>query len=95
MPWKETCPMNQRMKFITDHLKNEWSVVALCRYYGISRMTAYKRLARYQQAGIIRWLFQEPLEFLEDVREDRLKRCDPVLYAQHLKYMRLLFAYTS
>ncbi len=47
------------------------------------------------KAGIIRWLFREPLEFLEDVREDRMKRCDPVLYAQYLKYMRFMFSYTS
>ncbi len=47
------------------------------------------------KAGIIRWLFREPLEFLEDIREDRMKRCDPVLYEQHLKYMRFLFSYTS
>jgi len=45
--------MNERMKFIADHLKDEWSVAALCRYYGISRKTAYKWLARYQEEGPI------------------------------------------
>lgn len=95
MPWIETCPMNERMKFIADHLKDEWSVVMLYRYYGINRKTAYKWLAHYQQAGIIRWLFREPLEFLEDIREDHMKRCDPVLYEKHLKYVRFLFSYTS
>ncbi len=53
MPWKETCPMNERMKFIVDYLKEEWSLAALCQYYGISRKTGYKWLTRYQEEGQI------------------------------------------
>ena len=26
MPWKETCPMEERMKFIADYLQDEWSL---------------------------------------------------------------------
>ena len=51
MPWKETCPMDERMKFIADYLQDEWSLSALCRHYGISRKTGYKWLARYQAEG--------------------------------------------
>ncbi len=51
MPWKETCPMDERMKFIADYLKNEWNLSDLCQYYGISRKTGYKWLARYQAEG--------------------------------------------
>lgn len=52
MPWKETCPMNERMKFIADYLKDEWNIASLCRYYGISRKTGYKWLARFQDEGL-------------------------------------------
>ena len=51
MPWKETCPMNERLKFIADYLKDEWSLSDLCQYYGISRKSGYKWLARYQAEG--------------------------------------------
>ncbi len=51
MPWKETCPMDERMKFIADYLKYEWNLSDLCRYYGISRKSGYKWLARYMAEG--------------------------------------------
>jgi len=51
MPWKETCPMDERLKFIADCLKDEWSLSDLCQYYGISRKSGYKWLARYQAEG--------------------------------------------
>jgi putative transposase len=51
MPWKETCPMDERMKFIADYLQDEWSLSVLCRHYGISRKTGYKWLARYRTDG--------------------------------------------
>ncbi len=51
MPWKETCPMDERLKFIADCLKDEWSLSDLCQYYGISRKSGYKWLARYLAEG--------------------------------------------
>lgn len=51
MPWKETCPMDERMKFISDYLKDGWSVTHLCSVYGISRKTGHKWIARYEDAG--------------------------------------------
>ena len=51
MPWKETCPMDERMKFIADALKKHWSVAHLCRAYGMSRKTGYKWIARYEAEG--------------------------------------------
>lgn len=47
MPWKETCPMDERMKFIGLYLQHEWSMAALCREFGISRKTGYKLVRRY------------------------------------------------
>lgn len=51
MPWKETCPMDERRRFISDWMKEEWSVTELSRNHGISRKTAYKWLERFQANG--------------------------------------------
>lgn len=51
MPWKETCPMEEKRKYIADWLKREWNVSDLCRQYGISRKTGYKWIERYQAHG--------------------------------------------
>jgi putative transposase len=48
MPWKETCTMDERMKFIVDSLRGEAPMMALCEAYGISRKTGYKWLERYR-----------------------------------------------
>ena len=53
MPWRETCPMEQREKFIRDWLDEEWSMTALCESYGISRKTGYKWLMRFRQRGAV------------------------------------------
>lgn len=51
MPWKETCTMNERMKFVGLYLTHEWSMAALCREFGISRKTGYKVVRRYLEDG--------------------------------------------
>ena len=52
MPWKETCPMDERMKFVATYLLHEWSMSALCREFGVSRKTGYKLVGRYLEAGV-------------------------------------------
>lgn len=52
MPWRTTCPMDERMKFIGEWLRHDESIALLCRRYGISRKTGYKLVARYQLAGV-------------------------------------------
>jgi putative transposase len=47
MPWKETCCMDERMKFVAAWLEGEESRAALCRRFGISRKTGYKWWERY------------------------------------------------
>ena len=47
MPWKATCPMEERMRFVVYYLEHEWPVAALCREFGISRKTGYKWISRY------------------------------------------------
>ncbi len=52
MPWKETCVMDQRIQFISDWLKGEYTKRALCRHYGISRPTGDKWIERYEAEGL-------------------------------------------
>lgn len=53
MPWKETCPLEQRKRFIEDWLAGgRENVAALCRLYEISRKTGYKWLERFRQGGM-------------------------------------------
>jgi len=52
MPWKETCVMDERMKFIGRLLSGE-KMAPLCREYNISRVTGYKIWSRYQEFGSV------------------------------------------
>ena len=51
MPWRETCAMDERIRFVAQWSKEETSFAALCRAFGISRKTGYKWIARYEQFG--------------------------------------------
>ena len=48
MPWKETCPMDQRVAFIADWLRDEWTMTRARRAVQISRKTGYKWVDRYE-----------------------------------------------
>jgi putative transposase len=52
MPWKETAPMNERVKFIAAWLEEEESFAELCERFGISRKQGYKWCARYEAGGV-------------------------------------------
>lgn len=52
MPWRETCSMEQRRKFIADWRERGWTISELCEAYGISRKTGYKWLARFMAKGL-------------------------------------------
>ena len=51
MPWKETCPMDERKKFAKAWCHNEESFAQLCARFGISRKTGYKWVRRFEQEG--------------------------------------------
>jgi putative transposase len=51
MPWRETAPMAERMRFVTDWERDLYSMVELCDRYGVSRKTGYKWLTRYEADG--------------------------------------------
>lgn len=50
MPWRETCVMDERTKFIGRLLSGE-KMAPLCREFGISRVTGHKIWNRYEQEG--------------------------------------------
>lgn len=52
MPWKETCAMDQKLKFVAASRSKEYSHAQLCRRFGISRKTGYKWLERYAAEGV-------------------------------------------
>jgi transposase InsO family protein len=51
MPWKETCAMDERKKFIEACNESSETFSALCRQFGISRTKGYKWVKRYEQMG--------------------------------------------
>src|SRR5215468_7968990 len=52
MPWKETAPMDEKVRFIAELTKTNVTMAELCRQYGVSRKTGYKWLGRYKAVGI-------------------------------------------
>ena len=52
MPWTETAPMNERMRFVVDWEEGLYSMRELCQRYKLSRKTGYKWLARYAADGL-------------------------------------------
>ncbi len=53
MPWIETEPMNEKIKFISAYLNNKNETFQeLCARFNISCKTGYKYIKRYQKEGI-------------------------------------------
>lgn len=51
MPWKETCAMNEKERFIRAWLEPGRKVNRLCKRFGISTKTGYKWINRFQEEG--------------------------------------------
>src|SRR5712691_3318990 len=51
MPWTETEPMKERVRFVADAERGLYSMSELCERYGVSRRTGYKWLERYEADG--------------------------------------------
>lgn len=51
MPFKETNKIEQRVLFVTEAERGSESLSSLCSRYGISRVTGYKWLERYEEEG--------------------------------------------
>lgn len=52
MPWRHIEPMQQREEFVEAYESGLFSLSELCIEYAVSRKTAYKWLARYEQEGV-------------------------------------------
>jgi transposase InsO family protein len=52
MPWKDTSTMEQKVEFICEWLSGSYTISELCRFYGISRPSAYLLIGRYEKLGI-------------------------------------------
>jgi transposase len=52
MPWQDTSPMNERVKFIAAMLEANESFTELCERFGISRKQGYKWKKRYESGGV-------------------------------------------
>ena len=52
MPWRDVKPMDEKILFIADHLREPGSFSQLCERYGISRKTGYKWVERYPADGL-------------------------------------------
>src|SRR5712691_894852 len=51
MPWSQTSPMDQKVRFIADYQRDLFTIAELCDRYGISRKTGYKWIERYEAEG--------------------------------------------
>lgn len=51
MPWKETTIMEQKIEFICEWRTGKYTITELCKQFEISRPTAYKIIARFDESG--------------------------------------------
>jgi putative transposase len=51
MPWSQTDPMTERLRFVTLYHEGLYSMAELCQRFSISRPTGYKWLARFSRDG--------------------------------------------
>lgn len=52
MGWKETCAVDERMRFVLAVEGQEETFAAVCRRFGVSRKSGYKWFERYRQTGV-------------------------------------------
>lgn len=51
MPFKETCVMDETVRFVSTYLEGERTMSELCRSFGISREWGYELVRRYRSEG--------------------------------------------
>lgn len=52
MPWKESGPVDERIRLIQAHRSGLYSMTELCAAFGVSRRVGYKWLERYEANGL-------------------------------------------
>lgn len=83
MPWKTDCAKEQRWKFVQQLLRVGKGLAELCRQWKISRKTAYKWVARFEQRG--RWGLGDAPRVAKDVHN----RPSPVWLARIRRWRRV------
>ena len=51
MPWAQTDPMNERLRFVTALRRNKSTFRSVCAAFGIAPKTGYKWLPQFEAAG--------------------------------------------
>ncbi len=51
MPWQQVTPMSEKQEFISLAVREDANISRLCRYFRVSRKTAYKWLERFHLEG--------------------------------------------
>jgi transposase InsO family protein len=77
MGWKETCTVEERMRFMVAAEKGEESFAAICRRFGVSRRIGYKWLARFEEEGAAGLLNRSraPLHHPQMIAPNIAERC--------------------
>ncbi|MDI4239522.1 MULTISPECIES: integrase core domain-containing protein [unclassified Bradyrhizobium] len=77
MGWKETCTVEERMRFVVAVEKREESFAATCRRFGVSRRIGYKWLARFEEEGTVGLLDRSraPQHHPHAIAPDIAERC--------------------
>lgn len=52
MPWRQSSPVTERLRFVQDAARGEVPFAELCRRYGISRKTGYQWWGRFAEEGV-------------------------------------------
>lgn len=52
MPWHQTYPVNERVKFVAAAQAGRKTTTELCKQFGVSRKTGYTILERYESHDI-------------------------------------------
>jgi transposase InsO family protein len=77
MGWKETCAVDERMRFVIAVEKREDSFAAICRQFRVSRRVGYKWIARFEEDGA-EGLFDRsraPLHHSQAISDEIAGRC--------------------
>jgi putative transposase len=77
MGWRETCAVEERMRFVAAVRKHEASFAAICREFGVSRRVGYKWLARFETEGVVGLLDRSraPLHHPQAIADKLADRC--------------------
>lgn len=77
MGWKDTCAVEERMRFMVAVEKQEELFASICRRFGVSRRIGYKWLARFEEEGAAGLLDRSraPLRHPQAIADSIAERC--------------------